>query len=86
MMLLRPLSLNNQDKVENYLKPMKNQGFQPFSRILLVEKALSKFWPLGLLFRIAPLNGLYFRFDVISMKVSKATLIDALDASNWMWS
>jgi hypothetical protein len=40
------ISLNNQDKVENYLKPMKNQGFQPFSRILLVEKALSKFWPL----------------------------------------
>jgi hypothetical protein len=39
----RPISLNNQDKVENYLKPMKNQGFQPFSRILLVEKALSKF-------------------------------------------
>jgi hypothetical protein len=45
-MLLRPLSLNNQDKVENYLKPMKNQGFQPFSTILLVEKALSNFWPL----------------------------------------
>jgi hypothetical protein len=43
----RELSLSNQDKVENYLKPMKNQGFQPFSRILLVEKALSKFWPLG---------------------------------------
>jgi hypothetical protein len=21
------ISLNNQDKVENYLKPMKNQGF-----------------------------------------------------------
>jgi uncharacterized protein YehS (DUF1456 family) len=44
---LSEISLNNQDKVENYLKPMKNQGFQPFSRILLVEKALSKFWPLG---------------------------------------
>jgi hypothetical protein len=23
----RELSLSNQDKVENYLKPMKNQGF-----------------------------------------------------------
>jgi hypothetical protein len=23
----RELSLNNQDKVENYLKPMKNKGF-----------------------------------------------------------
>jgi hypothetical protein len=41
------LSLNNQEKVENCLKPMKNQGFQPFSRISLVEKALRKFWPLG---------------------------------------
>jgi hypothetical protein len=40
------ISLNNQDKVENYLKPMKNKGFQPFPRILVVEKALSKFWPL----------------------------------------
>jgi hypothetical protein len=68
--------------VENYLKPMKNQGFQPFSRILLVEKALSKFWPLGLLFRIAPLNGLYPRFDVISVEGSKSTLNDALDASS----
>jgi hypothetical protein len=46
LITLSKLSLNNQDKVENYLKPMKNQGFQLFSRILLVEKALSKFWPL----------------------------------------
>jgi hypothetical protein len=46
LITLSKLSLNNQDKVENYLKPMKNQGFQPFSRILLVEKALSKFWSL----------------------------------------
>jgi len=43
----RELSLSNQDKVENYLKPMKDQGFQPLSRILLVEKALSKSWPLS---------------------------------------
>jgi len=61
---------------------MKNQGFQPFSRISLVEKALSKFWPLGLLFKIAPLNKLYPGFDVISVTGSKGTLIDALDASN----
>jgi len=46
LITLSKLSLNNQDKVENYLKPMKNQGFQPFSRILLVEKALNKFWSL----------------------------------------